>query len=113
MNLLLSTTQKNICNHQRKLQAHVLIPRFFLTYIYLLCQFNGVPFAFIVAQEKRGKKKAKIQNHNSNTEAKFDIKSKVDQYNGGMKKVGHDIIEKSLLLLVLPGKNGFSKDDLL
>ena len=30
-----------------------------------------------------------------------------------MKKVGHDIIEKSLLLLVLPGKNGFSKDDLL
>ena len=108
MNLLLSTTQKNICNHQRKLQAHVLIPRFFPTYIYLLCQFNGVPFAFIVAQEKKGKEKKK----NSNTEAKFDIKSKVDQYNGGMKKVGHDIIEKSLLLL-LPGKNGFSKDDLL
>ena len=43
---------------------------------------------------------------------KFDRESKVDQYNGGMKKVGHDIIEKSLLLL-LPGKNGFSKDDLL
>ena len=61
MNLLLSTTQKNICNHQRKLQAHVLIPRFFPTYIYLLCQFNGVPFAFIVAQEKKkGKEKRKI-----------------------------------------------------
>ena len=56
------------------------------------------------------KRERKILIH---TEAKFDIKSKVDQYNGGMKKVGHDIIEKSLLLLVLPGKNGFSKDDLL
>ena len=44
---------------------------------------------------------------------KFDRESKVDQYNGGMKKVGHDIIEKSLLLLLLPCKNGFSKDDLL
>ena len=65
-----------------------------------------MPFAFIVAQEKKGERKKK----NSNTEAKFDRKSKVDQYNGGMKKVGHDIIEKSLLL---PGKNGFSKDDLL
>ena len=53
------------------------------------------------------KRERKILIH---TEAKFDIKSKVDQYNGGMKKVGHDIIEKSLLL---PGKNGFSKDDLL
>ena len=61
----------------------------------------------LLLKKKRGKKK-----ENSNTEAKFDIKSKVDQYNGGMKKVGHDIIEKSLLLL-LPGKNGFSKDDLL
>ena len=87
-----------------------MIPRFFLTYIYLLCQFNGVPFTFIVAQalEKRGrreKSKRKIP-----ISKKFDRESKVDQYNGGMKKVGHDIIEKSLLL---PGKNGFSKDDLL
>ena len=62
----------------------------------------------LLLKKKRGKKKKK----NYNTEAKFDRKSKVDQYNGGMKKVGHDIIEKSLLLL-LPGKNGFSKDDLL
>ena len=74
-----------------------------------------MPFTFIVAQalEKRGRREIKKVKEKFQYLKSLIENQKLISIMGGMKEVGHDIIEKSLLLLLLPCKNGFSKDDLL